>query len=279
MPTMVDFTAPDYSRCQCEITTHNPWAFGGGTPQTRRCMHVPSYLITEVKAGKYGERGSMTLCNDCYKVFVTQNKKRVRVSKLKKGKVVHIVKQPILPVMNNLDENGHAPLAAKLLAAFRIAYLVHAHQKDKAGKPYINHLLRVCVLVGDKSEDAQIVALLHDTLEDSVDHHETRKLIAQEFSPRIVNAVETLTKSKNEKYMDYVGRVSLCSLACEVKIADLTDNLDVERLEKITLKDSKRIEKYRKARRYLVEHLIREKPQIEMAFDVKKKPRRKNKEA
>ena len=48
--------------------------------------------------------------------------------------------------------------------ALQIAARAHAGQKDKSGLPYINHPLRVMGRV--EGEAAQIVALLHDVLED-----------------------------------------------------------------------------------------------------------------
>ena len=49
--------------------------------------------------------------------------------------------------------------------AIMIATKVHAGQKDRAGAPYLLHVLRVMMSV--EKMDERIVALLHDVVEDS----------------------------------------------------------------------------------------------------------------
>ena len=49
--------------------------------------------------------------------------------------------------------------------AILFALKVHSGQKDKAGKEYILHPLRVMLCFENKQQ--QIVAILHDVLEDS----------------------------------------------------------------------------------------------------------------
>ena len=51
------------------------------------------------------------------------------------------------------------------LKALIIMFKAHKGQKDKAGKTYIFHPLKVSF--GVKTKDAKIIALLHDVLEDS----------------------------------------------------------------------------------------------------------------
>ena len=54
--------------------------------------------------------------------------------------------------------------------AIMIASIAHAGQKDKAGKPYILHPLRVMLTVAsDKhaTDEQKIVAVLHDVIEDT----------------------------------------------------------------------------------------------------------------
>ncbi|HQJ89901.1 MAG TPA: HD domain-containing protein, partial [Paludibacteraceae bacterium] len=52
-----------------------------------------------------------------------------------------------------------------LKLALNIATKTHNGQTDKSGEPYIEHPIRVSKRC--KSEDARIVALLHDTIEDT----------------------------------------------------------------------------------------------------------------
>ncbi|SEN94652.1 hypothetical protein [Paenibacillus sp. OV219] len=49
--------------------------------------------------------------------------------------------------------------------AIELAALFHEGQKDKSGQPYILHPLRVMMSL--EAEDAKIVGVLHDTIEDT----------------------------------------------------------------------------------------------------------------
>lgn len=52
--------------------------------------------------------------------------------------------------------------------AIEIATLAHAGQVDKGGAPYIMHPIRVMLAMD--TEEARIVAVLHDVLEDCPDY-------------------------------------------------------------------------------------------------------------
>ena len=52
---------------------------------------------------------------------------------------------------------------------------------------------------------------------------------------------------ENIEYDEYIKRIKNNSIACKVKIADLTHNLDKTRLDFVTEVDVKRNEKYKKA--------------------------------
>ncbi|WP_277283744.1 HD domain-containing protein [Sneathia sanguinegens] len=131
--------------------------------------------------------------------------------------------------------------------ALKIATEAHKGQVDKAGIPYINHPLTVASLVD--TEEEKIVALLHDTIEDT--NITEQDLLNYGFSNKIVKAVKLLTHNKNVPYMDYIAKIKDNELARKVKIADLTHNSDLSRLKEITEKDKKRYEKYQKALLYL----------------------------
>lgn len=131
--------------------------------------------------------------------------------------------------------------------ALKIATEAHKGQVDKAGIPYINHPLTVASLVD--TEEEKIVALLHDTIEDT--NITEQDLLNYGFSNKIIEAVKLLTHNKNVPYMVYVAKIKDNELARKVKIADLTHNSDLSRLKEITEKDKKRYEKYQKALLYL----------------------------
>src|SRR5262249_20867350 len=64
----------------------------------------------------------------------------------------------------NREEERNA-LMATLEKAIELAARAHAGQKDKQNLPYILHPLRVMMRV--EGEEAQMVAVLHDTIEDT----------------------------------------------------------------------------------------------------------------
>jgi (p)ppGpp synthase/HD superfamily hydrolase len=109
---------------------------------------------------------------------------------------------------------------ATIEKALQIAAKAHEGQKDKDGQPYILHPLRV--LNGVEGEEAKIVAVLHDVIEDTpvaeVDLQE------EGFSETVVTAVACLTHRNGESYADYVIRCNRNDVARRVKLADLEDN-------------------------------------------------------
>lgn len=131
--------------------------------------------------------------------------------------------------------------------AVAIAAGYHNGQMDKAGEVYLLHLLRV--MLGLKHENEQVVAVLHDILEDTPCSVE--KLTELGFSKEIIEAVIAITKRENEPYDTYLARVKNNPLARSVKLVDLEDNMRIDRLPEITEKDLERHEKYKKAQKFL----------------------------
>ncbi|HOI25946.1 MAG: HD domain-containing protein [Paludibacteraceae bacterium] len=139
-----------------------------------------------------------------------------------------------------------------LKLALNIATKTHNGQTDKSGEPYIEHPIRVSKRC--KSEDARIVALLHDTIEDTdvtADY-----LLKKGFPSYLVDAVLAVTKLKDEDYMQYIQRASQNKISKEVKIADLQDNMDITRLNyPMTQIDFDRLNKYLKAYKKLTNNI------------------------
>ena len=131
--------------------------------------------------------------------------------------------------------------------ALRFANKAHWGQTDKAGEPYIKHLIRVSMHCD--SSVAKIVALLHDTLEDCA---VTDYMIRARFGDAIADSVLYLTRVDGEPYMGYIKRLACDPIAREVKIADLIDNTNLSRLPVTTLADVKRQRKYNSALHYLI---------------------------
>ncbi len=128
-----------------------------------------------------------------------------------------------------------------------IATKAHAGQVDKAGAEYIQHPIRLAEKV--ESLEEKTVAMLHDVVEDS--DYSFEDLKKEGFSQEIIDAVECLTKREGEEYFSFIKRVKRNHLATAVKIADLKDNSNLERIPNPTQVDIDRVEKYKKALVYL----------------------------
>lgn len=133
--------------------------------------------------------------------------------------------------------------------ALEIATLAHKGQVDKAGKDYINHPITVSCYC--KTYEAKIVGLLHDTVEDT---DITLDYLKNYFTEDILEAIKLVTKSYPLDINQYYKNIKGNPIAREVKIADLTHNMDLSRFDisKITQKDLDRVEKYKKYYNYLV---------------------------
>ena len=127
--------------------------------------------------------------------------------------------------------------------AIQIAVNAHAGQPGKDGFPYILHPLRLMMKVS--TNDEKIVAVLHDTVEDtSVTFEDLRK---EGFPETVLDALKLLTHEKEVPYEEYVERIKPNPLARKVKLADLEDNSDIRRLSGIEDKDLQRLKKYHRA--------------------------------
>jgi (p)ppGpp synthase/HD superfamily hydrolase len=129
---------------------------------------------------------------------------------------------------------------ATLERAIELAVQYHKGQRDKAGEPYILHPLRV--MLRCQGVEAQMVAVMHDLLEDTPVTSEM--LLGEGFSAEVVSALEGVTRRSHESYAEFVQRAKNDPVARQVKLADLEDNMDVRRLQQITPKDAQRLQRY-----------------------------------
>lgn len=143
-----------------------------------------------------------------------------------------------------MDFNGGDKMVGRALEICREA---HAGQTDKMGKPYHLHPERVAKRC--QTDDEVIVALLHDTIEDT--DVTPDYLLNQGFSKEIVDAVLSVTKREREGYEDFVARAKQNSIGRMVKLHDLEDNMDLTRLDELTDEMVKRMRKYLKAYHFL----------------------------
>jgi (p)ppGpp synthase/HD superfamily hydrolase len=106
--------------------------------------------------------------------------------------------------------------------ALAIACDAHKGQVDKAGEPYILHVLRVVLAVD--GIDERMVAALHDVVEKN-DEWTLERIAVESFPPEIVEAVDALTRRPDENEEAFTARATAEPLAQAVKRADVADNL------------------------------------------------------
>jgi GTP diphosphokinase / guanosine-3',5'-bis(diphosphate) 3'-diphosphatase len=133
--------------------------------------------------------------------------------------------------------------------AIEIAARAHAGQRDKAGAPYIFHPLRLMLAV--RGDEERMAAVLHDVVEDTPLTFED--LLHEGFSETVVDAVRALTKHDGESRIAAAHRAAANPIARAVKLADVTDNMDLSRIPAPTGKDYARLQEYEQVRAILLE--------------------------
>ena len=128
--------------------------------------------------------------------------------------------------------------------AIQLAAQSHAGQVDKAGQPYILHPIRVMLSV--QGESARITAVLHDVVEDS--KVTIGDLAAAGFKDEVVEAIRVLTKLPGELRIQAAARASSNPIARAVKLADVSDNMNLSRITQPTVKDYERMAEYARVR-------------------------------
>jgi (p)ppGpp synthase/HD superfamily hydrolase len=135
---------------------------------------------------------------------------------------------------------GHAPSPVKLAVGCSrtlapvenipsvedaIALAVRAHRGQRypspEREPYIFHPLRVMLAFAHAPE--QMAAVLHDAIEDS--DLTSADLVRAGYPPRVIEAIECLSRCPGEEYADYIERVATNEIARRVKLVDLAENL------------------------------------------------------
>lgn len=135
--------------------------------------------------------------------------------------------------------------------AIAFAATKHMGQVDKANAPYILHPLRVMMNVSTIQQ--KIVAVLHDVLEDT--NTTVNELYELGCDNDIVEAILALTKLKGESRTEAAKRTLQNPIARVVKIADITDNMDLSRIHSPTDKDFERIKEYQLVRDILTQSI------------------------
>jgi len=129
--------------------------------------------------------------------------------------------------------------------AIRICFNAHCDQHDKGNMPYVFHPYHIAEQMDTENEI--ITALLHDVVEDS--SYTISDLIAEDFDPEIIEALELLTykgsKTDTDEYEKYIRKIKKNPLARKVKLEDLRHNADITRIKNPIEKDYIRTEQYK----------------------------------
>lgn len=118
--------------------------------------------------------------------------------------------------------------------ALALVKKLFADKTDKEGKPYIGHLVRVSNKL--TNTNTKIAGLLHDVVEDIEDFtfDDLRDL---NFSEEIITLVNIVTKDPVNKisYHDKITKIIETDNieAIKLKYSDITDNYDMNRLNKL----------------------------------------------
>lgn len=127
--------------------------------------------------------------------------------------------------------------------ALDFAMCAHRGQKDLAGMPYILHPMAVASRFSN--EFTQVVALLHDVVEDTTITLETIELA---FGSDVAECVDVLTKPKGGDWEQYIHRIAMFRRIepLRVKLADIAHNSDPTRVgfSNVTLRERLRLAKY-----------------------------------
>ncbi|HEY9618469.1 MAG TPA: GTP pyrophosphokinase [Microcoleaceae cyanobacterium] len=142
-------------------------------------------------------------------------------------------------------------LTSLLGKAIAIAAVAHQNQCDKANAPYILHPLRM--MMRGQTEVEQIVAVLHDVVEDS--DWTLDQLATEGFPAEVISALDCLTRRSEESYDEFIDRVLTNSLASHVKRYDLEDNMTLTRMSTLSDRDLERLQRYHRAHQRVLKAL------------------------
>ena len=137
----------------------------------------------------------------------------------------------------------------KTKKALRLCFEAHKNQLDKSGMPYVFHPFHLAEQM--ETEETVVAALLHDVMEDT--DYTAEDLKEMGFDGDVLDALLLLTHQDGVDYMDYVKKIKSNPIAKAVKLADLTHNSDLTRLDVVDEKALERKEKYKKAIEFLTE--------------------------
>ena len=107
------------------------------------------------------------------------------------------------------------------------------------------------VMAAGRTTDEKVVGVQNDLVEDTDWIFEDMQ--RADYPTRIIDALRCVTKlSEKESYEEFMERVKTNPLPTDVKIIDLSDNLDIRKLKELTDANVKRLRKYLKAYQSLI---------------------------
>ena len=112
--------------------------------------------------------------------------------------------------------------------AMKLILEAHQGQFDKGGYPYIYHPIHLAEQMNDES--SCLVALLHDVVEDCEGYTIERVSLEVGLNEEEECSLRLLTHDDRVPYKEYVMNLSSDPIARKVKMADLTHNLDLTRV-------------------------------------------------
>lgn len=148
-------------------------------------------------------------------------------------------------------------MLSKREIALAIAAKAHDGKIDKGGSPYIFHPMRVAEAASKNAapglwDNRYIVGVLHDVLEDSdIKDVEIAEALDISLDGDVMNALRAISREDGEPYHEYIERCGRNELARVVKMHDLEDNMDLDRIANPGKADYHRVEKYGIALLYL----------------------------
>lgn len=160
-------------------------------------------------------------------------------------------------VLRGISGFGAIPVEAKyaninLGQIKKFASYAHRNQLDKGGKPYIAHPIHVGDLFNDPLRKA--LGYLHDTIEDTpVTWTEIYSLGLDSY---FCACLRGISRRSGESYDDYIQRVCSDIVIMDVKVADLSHNMDIRRLQVADKWAVKRCKRYCAAMGTLVGVLV-----------------------
>lgn len=136
--------------------------------------------------------------------------------------------------------------------AQHLAAIVHEGQVDAAGKPYIQHPMRVAAKATNLVDFC--IRILHDVVEDGKELGITLDFLRDvlQFPEIIVDGVDAISRREGETYAQYViKRLTLDWQACKAKLDDNIDNSNVVRFDNPSVSDLMRCKMYLERAQYL----------------------------